>query len=90
MKREPKEEQVQVRVRLGAGLSGLAAAPMLTVQMPDDGTVADLCAHLRDAEPELARALDAALPVVAGEHVPRDRRLADRQEVALLLPISGG
>jgi molybdopterin converting factor small subunit len=81
---------VQVRVRLGAGLSSLAAAPMLTVQVPDDGTVADLCARLREREPGLAPALDAALPVVAGEHVPRDRRLADRQEVAFLLPMSGG
>ena len=81
---------MQVRVRLGAGLSSLAAAPMLTVQMPDDGTIEDLCARLRATDPELAGALDAALPVVAGEHVPRDRRLADRQEVALLLPLSGG
>ncbi len=81
---------MQVRVRLGAGLSSLAAAPMLTVQVPEDGTVADLCARLRETEPELARALDAALPVIAGEHVPPDRRLAERQEVALLLPLSGG
>ena len=81
---------MQVRVRLGAGLSGLATAPMLMVQVPDDGTVEDLCGRLRDAEPELARALDAALPVIAGEHVPPDHRLADRQEVALLLPLSGG
>jgi molybdopterin synthase sulfur carrier subunit len=63
---------------------------MLTVQMADDGTVEDLYTRLRDAEPDLGAALDAALPVVAGEHVPRDRRLADRQEVALLLPLSGG
>jgi len=30
------------------------------------------------------------IAVVAGEHVTRDQRLADRQEVALLLPVSGG
>jgi len=81
---------VQVRVRLGAGLSSLAAAPMLTVEVPEDGTVEDVCARLREAEPDLAPALAAALPVVAGEHVPPDRRLADRQELALLLPMSGG
>jgi molybdopterin converting factor small subunit len=81
---------VQVRVRLGAGLSSLAAAPMVTVQVPEDGTVGDVVARLRDAEPELAPALDAALPVVAGEHVRRDHRLAHRQELALLLPMSGG
>ena len=79
-----------VRVRLGAGLSRLAAAPLLSIDLPEGATIDDLYARLRAAEPELAPALRAALPVVAGEHVPRDRRLADRQEVALLLPISGG
>ena len=79
-----------VRVRLGAGLSRLAAAPLLTVDLADGATVEDLYARLRDQQPTLDPALRAALPVVAGEHVARDRRLADRQEVALLLPISGG
>jgi molybdopterin converting factor small subunit len=81
---------MQVRVRLGAGLSRLSAAPLLTVQLADGATVEELYARLGDAEPDLAPALRSALPVVAGEHVPRDRRLEDRQEVALLLPVSGG
>ena len=79
-----------VRVRLGAGLSRLAAAPLLSIDLADGSTVEDLYARLRAAEPELAPALRAALPVVAGEHVARDRPLADRQEVALLLPVAGG
>jgi molybdopterin converting factor small subunit len=81
---------VLVRVRLGAGLSRLAAAPLLTLDLADGATVEDLYARLGDAQPELGPALRAALPVVAGEHVERDRRLADRQEIALLLPVSGG
>jgi molybdopterin converting factor small subunit len=81
---------VQVRVRLGAGLSGLSRAPLLTVDLADGATVDDLYARMRDTEPGLARALGSALPVVAGEHVPLDRCLADRDEVALLLPVSGG
>ena len=81
---------MRVRVRLGAGLSRLSGAPLLTVELADGATVDDLYAHLGDADPGLAPALRSALPVVAGEHVPRDRRLADRQEVALLLPVSGG
>ena len=54
-------------------------------------TVGDLYTRLGETDPGLAPALDSALPVVAGEHVPRDRTLHDRQEVALLLPpVSGG
>ena len=81
---------MQVRVRLGAGLARLSAAPFLTVDVAEGATVADLFERLGDTEPQLAPALRSALPVVAGEHVPRDRTLADRQEVALLLPVSGG
>jgi len=81
---------MQVRVRLGAGLSRLSRAPLLTVELADGATVDDLYAQLRDSEPELAPALRSALPIVAGEHVARDRPLADRDELALLLPVSGG
>lgn len=81
---------MQVRVRLGAGLSRLSAAPLLTVDLADGATVDELYERLRDTDPGLAPALRSALPVVAGEHVPGDRRLADRDQVALLLPVSGG
>jgi molybdopterin converting factor small subunit len=81
---------VTVRVRLGAGLARLSAAPFLTVEVTEGATVADLFARLGESEPELAPALSSVLPVVAGEQVTRDQVLADRQEVALLLPVSGG
>ncbi len=79
-----------VRVRLGAGLARLSAARFVTVDLAEGARVADLFERLGDAEPALAPALRSVLPVVAGEHVTRDQRLADRQEVALLLPVSGG
>jgi molybdopterin converting factor small subunit len=79
-----------VRVRLGAGLARLSAAPFVTVEVAAGATVGYLFARLGEAEPELGPALRSVLPVVAGEHVTRDQVLADRQEVALLLPVSGG
>lgn len=81
---------MQVRVRLGSGLARLAQAPHVTVDLADGATVEELLERLCDSDADLAPALRAALPVVAGEHVPRDRRLADREQIALLLPVSGG
>lgn len=81
---------MQIRVRLGAGPSRLSPAPLLTVDLADGATVDELYEHLGDTDPGLAPALRSALPVVAGEHVPRDRPLADREQVALLLSVSGG
>ena len=83
---------VQVRVRLGTGLTRFSRtrAPALTVDLDDGATVDDLFARLRDTEPDLAPALRSALPMIDGAHAERRRRLEDREEVALLLPVSGG
>ena len=82
--------EVQVRVRLGAGLSRLSKAPALTLVLEDGATIDDALARLRDSEPDLAPALRSALPVIGGVHAERHQRLEDRQEIALLLPVSGG
>ena len=81
---------VQIRVRLAAALAEVFRAPFLTVDLADGATVADLYARLADTEPDATLALRSALAVVAGEHASRDDVLQHRQEVALLLPISGG
>ncbi len=81
---------MQVRVRLGAGLSRLSKAPALTLELDDGATVDDLLARLRDSEPDLAPALRSALPVIGGVHAEPRQLLVDRQEIALLLPVAGG
>ena len=81
---------MRVRVRLGAGLSRFSRAPALTLELDDGATVDDLLASLREREPDLAPALRSALPVIGGVHAEPHQRLEDRQEVALLLPVSGG
>jgi molybdopterin converting factor small subunit len=91
-KRARYAHPVHVRVRLGTGLTRFSRtrAPALTVELDDGATVDDLFARLRADEPELAPALRSALPMIDGAHAERRRRLEDREEVALLLPVSGG
>ena len=81
---------MQVRVRLGAGLSRLSPSPLLTFELADGATVDDLYARIAETEPQLAPALRSVLPVVAGSHAGRTQLLRHREEVALLLPVSGG
>lgn len=81
---------VRVRVRLGAGLSRFADAPLLSVDLAEGSCVDDLLAALGAEQPSLAPALSAALPVLAGAHVEREQRLQAGDEVALLIPVAGG
>lgn len=81
---------MQVRVRLAAGLAEIFGAPFLAVDLADGATVTDLYTRLAETEPDAAPALRSALAIVAGEHAGGDDILQHRQEVALLLPISGG
>jgi molybdopterin converting factor small subunit len=81
---------MRVRVRLGAGLARFADAPLLSVELPDDATVASLLEELGARQPALAPALPSALPVVKGVHANRADVLQDGTEVALLIPVAGG
>jgi molybdopterin converting factor small subunit len=81
---------LEVRIRLGSGLARLARAPLLTIEVADGATVADLRHQLATRHPELAPALRSALAVVQGAHVEPGRKLDPGAEVALLAPISGG
>jgi molybdopterin converting factor small subunit len=81
---------VQVRIRLGSGMARLAPAPTLTLQLPEGATIDELYESLGQSHPELAPALRSALAVVGGSQVERRRPLRHGDEVALLLPVSGG
>jgi molybdopterin converting factor small subunit len=81
---------VQVRIRLGSGIARLAQSPLLTLELPDGATIEELYESLGASHPELAPALRSALAVVGGSQVERRRPLRHGDEVALLLPVSGG
>jgi len=81
---------MQVRVRLAGRLAEVFDAPFVSDELQAGATVADLLEHLAGRAPGARAALAAALPVVAGTHATRDDVLVHRQEVALLLPVSGG
>ena len=81
---------MQVRVRLGAGLRGSSRAAFLSVVLEDGATVADLYVRLAATERDLRPVLPSTLSVLGGEQAGRDRVLQHGQQVALLMPISGG
>ena len=80
---------MRVFIRVGAGLVLGNGASRLSVTLADGATVADLLESLRLQYPTASR-LENAVLVSNGEHVSRLTPLSDGQELALLLPISGG
>ncbi len=81
---------MRIRVRLGAGLSRFAEAPLLSIDLVEGSSVDDLLVALGAQQPTLEPALRSALPVVAGTHAEREQRLHAGDEVALLIPVAGG
>jgi MoaE-MoaD fusion protein len=76
---------VQISVRLFAGLRERAGLARRVLELPDGATVADVWERLGlGAEP------DGLLYAVNREYAPAERPLAERDEVALIPPVSGG
>lgn len=84
------ELRVLISVRLGNGLSQQAGQARLAIELPEGATVAELIAALSRGRPELEAGLGRAVAVTAGRQAAADEALANGQEVALLLPVSGG
>jgi len=80
---------MNVSIRVGAGLVLGTGMARLSVTLAEGATGADLLEYLRDQYPDAAR-LESAVLVSNGEHISHSATLSDGQEVALLLPISGG
>jgi molybdopterin converting factor small subunit len=81
---------VTIRVRLGNGVARLASAPLVTLDLAPSATVADACDRLAREHPDLGPALPGVLAVVGGAQVPRTHSLSAGDELALLMPLSGG
>jgi molybdopterin converting factor small subunit len=81
---------MEVHVRLGPGFSEHAGVTRLSVTMPPGSTVRDLLTHLRASYPEHASGFSTALPVVRGSYVSESHGLVSGDEIALLMPVSGG
>jgi molybdopterin converting factor small subunit len=81
---------MQIPVRLGSGLSQYSGSPRLQLSVPEGATVAELIAQLGESYPGMRQRLDSSIAVISGRHVDPAQRLSAGEEVALLLPISGG
>jgi molybdopterin converting factor small subunit len=80
---------MNVSIRVGAGLELGNGMARLSVTLTEDATVTDLLEYLRVKYPDASR-LESAVLVSNGEHISPSALLSNGQEVALLLPISGG
>jgi molybdopterin converting factor small subunit len=81
---------MEINVRLGHGLALELGNSRLRVALNEGACVADLVEQLREDYPAMAARLAACVAVVAGSHLGPDQALSGDDEVALLMPISGG
>jgi molybdopterin converting factor subunit 1 len=81
---------VNLRIRLFASFREAVGSNALSWTAPDDSTVGEVVAALREAHPKLGPAVDRAMLAVNQEYVGPGLRLHDGDELALIPPVSGG
>jgi molybdopterin synthase catalytic subunit len=81
---------MEISVRLSTGLAHTTGSARLRVTLEEKATVGDLIQKLNKEYPSIAEQLDTTVAVVSGRHVELTEPLSEGQEVALLVPISGG
>ncbi len=81
---------MQINVLFFGILRDLAGRGSEALNLPDGATVASLLAHYESQIPRLKPYLPAVAVAVNEEYAARQRPLRDRDDVALLPPVSGG
>ena len=79
-----------IQVRVNGALAQELGTVRLNVTFDEHPTVDDLLTVLCRQYPAAQAKFKQAVPIVAGQHLPKTTMLSDGQEVALLLPIAGG
>ena len=81
---------VLVTVRVNGTLAGVFGRSRLTVEVRQGATVADVISAMSDTRPEAEDALGGVVAVIDGAGCSRTAPVSEGQEVALLIPMSGG
>jgi molybdopterin converting factor subunit 1 len=81
---------MKVRVKLFAVAKDLAGCDELIVDVPEGATVATLREKALATAPALAQIMPHALWAVGAEYARDDTVIAEKTEVALIPPVSGG
>jgi MoaE-MoaD fusion protein len=81
---------MDVSVRLSSRLANITGSTRLIVNLTEDATISELIEYLCNEYPHLYDPLKTCVAVISGRHVDRSHLLQAGQEVALLIPISGG
>ena len=81
---------MRVRVKLFAIVKERAGAGEVSLELPEQATVAAASAALKRDFPEIAGFLDRAAFAVNREYVDAATHLCDGDELAVIPPVSGG
>lgn len=81
---------MRVSVRLFAGLRDAVGSRLVTVEVSEGASVAQLKLRLGEEYPAVRAMLDTAACAIDDEYVRSDELVREHDEVALIPPVSGG
>ncbi len=82
---------MNVQIHLFAGLAETIGSRLLTLELPaPDMTIEQLKQLIAERYPDAAEAVRQAFAAVNHEYAAGDRLIRERDEIALIPPVSGG
>jgi molybdopterin converting factor subunit 1 len=81
---------MNVRVKLFAAAKDLAGQDVVTVEVAEAATIADIRKSLQIANPALSKIIPHALWAVNAQYASESTPVNEQSEVALIPPVSGG
>jgi len=81
---------MEITVKFFATFKDRVGAKQVTVELPDDATVATLYEYLVTVYPALAPAMDTCVAAINRQFAFAETKLQPGDEVALFPPVSGG
>lgn len=79
-----------IQVQVFARIKEIVGATSISCEVPENGTVADLRAGLRQQHNELSSLIDHCIIAIDNEFADDNSRVKPNQTIALLPPVSGG
>lgn len=81
---------MEINILLFAYLKEVAGKPVISITLPEPATAGSLLTRISEIYPNVADQVEYFRVSVDGEYVTTDTAISEKNEIAIIPPVSGG